>query len=907
MPKIVNALQLKNGAKAEYNKMGTITKPIQFLPKSEKDQAWAAHNIDWLELEGMKQLRRNAKRLLKNYKLANGIIDKRDYIMDNNDEYSDLVDVLTQEDESALQLKFYPIIPNIINVLLGEFSKRTDKILYRAVDDLSYNELLEEKRSMVEQVILAQAEQKMMMQLQQMGVEDQEQIQQAMSPENLRSLPEIEQFFKKDYKSMGEQWATHQHNIDEERFKLYELEASGFKDMLITDREFWHFKMNEDDYEIELWNPVLTFYHKSPDIRYISDSNWVGKVDLMTVPDVIDKYGYLMNEEQLTALENIYPVKSALYPMSGIQNDGSFYDATKSHAWNVNPPSLGMRQFTSVTERFLAAGDTVIDQILSESEDFQDYGRYDMLRVTNVYWKSQKRVGYVTEILEDGFPNQYIVSEDFKVTTKPEYNTTVVKVKDESTLVYGQHVEWIWINETWGGIKVGPNRPTFYGTEDTSGFEPMYLECKPLKFQFKGDYTLYGCKLPVEGAVFSDRNTISTSMVDKLKPYQIGFNLVNNQISDILIDELGTVIVLDHNTLPQASAGEDWGRHNYSKAYVAMKNFSMLPLDTSMANTESALNFQHFQKLDMEQTNRLMSRVQLANYFKQMAFEAIGITPQRMGQQISQSMTATGIETALNMSFSQTEMYFVQHSEYLMPRVHKMRTDLAQYYHSNNPSVRLSYVTSLDERINFEMNGTDLLLRDLNVFITSRVNHRELLEKIRGLAVENNTAGASIYDLANIVKAESIAEVSHVLKSIEEKTNAIRQQEQQAEQELQQYIQEQENLRLEQQQMFEAEQNERDRQNDLQVAQVRAASYTGQSDVNENKQSDYIDTLEYLDKKEMNSQKMQLERERDLRKNAIEQRMASLKEKELQVRERIANKQLQVAKENKNKYDSKKK
>ena len=66
----------------------------------------------------------------------------------------------------------------------------------------------------------------------------------------------------------------------------------------------------------------------------------------------------------------------------------------------------------------------------------------------------------------------------------------------------------------------------------------MYLECKPLKFQFKGDYTLYGCKLPVEGAVFSDRNTISTSMVDKLKPYQIGFNLVNNQISDILIDEL---------------------------------------------------------------------------------------------------------------------------------------------------------------------------------------------------------------------------------------------------------------------------------------------------------------------------------------------------------------------------------
>ena len=41
----------------------------------------------------------------------------------------------------------------------------------------------------------------------------------------------------------------------------------------------------------------------------------------------------------------------------------------------------------------------------------------------------------------------------------------------------------------------------------------------PLKFQFKGDSSLYGCKLPVEGAVFSDRNTKSTALLDLMKPY----------------------------------------------------------------------------------------------------------------------------------------------------------------------------------------------------------------------------------------------------------------------------------------------------------------------------------------------------------------------------------------------------
>ena len=40
-----------------------------------------------------------------------------------------------------------------------------------------------------------------------------------------------------------------------------------------------------------------------------------------------------------------------------------------------------------------------------------------------------------------------------------------------------------------------------------------------------------------------------------------------------------------------------------------------------------------------------MSRIQLANHFKQQAFEVIGLNPQRMGQQIAQ-MTATGVEQA---------------------------------------------------------------------------------------------------------------------------------------------------------------------------------------------------------------------------------------------------------------------
>ena len=83
---VINALQAKKGAKTSHNRMGSITQPLQFLSKKDKDDEWAAWNLDWLEWQGLKQIRRNARRLMKNYKLAKGIIDKSDYIVEENNE-----------------------------------------------------------------------------------------------------------------------------------------------------------------------------------------------------------------------------------------------------------------------------------------------------------------------------------------------------------------------------------------------------------------------------------------------------------------------------------------------------------------------------------------------------------------------------------------------------------------------------------------------------------------------------------------------------------------------------------------------------------------------------------------------------------------------------------------------------
>ena len=170
--RVLNAMQLKKGAKAEGGPTySSLTQPIQFLPTSEKTDDWAAWNLDWLELQGVEFLKTNARRLLKNYKLAKGIIDKSDYIVEEDNDYTELMDVLTKENDSALELKFYPIVPNVINVLSGEFSKRYNKVQFRAVDDKSYNEMLEQKKAEIEETLLGEAEREMMQRMIEMGMD----------------------------------------------------------------------------------------------------------------------------------------------------------------------------------------------------------------------------------------------------------------------------------------------------------------------------------------------------------------------------------------------------------------------------------------------------------------------------------------------------------------------------------------------------------------------------------------------------------------------------------------------------------------------------------------------------------------------------------------------------------------
>tara|TARA_R110000868_G_scaffold226197_3_gene478769 strand:- start:1432 stop:2178 length:747 start_codon:yes stop_codon:yes gene_type:complete len=240
-----------------------------------------------------------------------------------------------------------------------------------------------------------------------------------------------------------------------------------------------------------------------------------------------------------------------------------------------------------------------------------------------------------------------------------------------------------------------------------------------------------------------------------------------------------------------------------------------------------------------------------------------------------------------------------------MPRVHQMRTDLAQYYNSTNPSIRLSYISTEAQKVNFVINGTDLLLRDFNVFATTKTNHRAILEQLKQMALTNNTTGATIFELGNILKADSISEVTDILKDSEQRVQAQReqdmqQQRQMQEQQLQAKAQE-EQMKLQ----AEIQENDKDRQNNITIAEIKSAGFGSMVDINQNKVSDYQDAMKDIKETTQYREQTNLKRDEMAMKSSVETSKLQIEREKIAAIRDVAANNLEIARENKNKYDVK--
>ena len=114
---------------------------------------------------------------------------------------------------------------------------------------------------------------------------------------------------------------------------------------------------------------------------------------------------------------------------------------------------------------------------------------------------------------------------------------------------------------------------------------------------------------------------------------------------------------------------------------------------------------------------------------------------------------------------------------------------------------------------------------------------------MKNLAASNNTMGASIYDLGKVIQADSMAELTTTLKDVENKASQKAQEERAHQEKMQQAAGEQASKEKAMELDAKAKEAEKERRKDVLVAEIRASGYGAMQDLNENKQSDFVDNL----------------------------------------------------------------
>ena len=556
--KLIWGSDLYKGFKLDKNTLlnGAIDDilPFQMLTLDQKTEDWVKAVADYYETAGWNNVEKKAPKIQRNYWMRYGKLNPSDYIINPsmNDYYQAVGWVMPPESQSPLE-QFYALAPNFIDVLRGEFIKRNNTWSVEAIDPQSTAEVFNFKKEQFEQIVMMQAAMDKQMALAEMGIteevnpeEYEGQMQQFMS-----QLENIE-MQSRGFRTTGVKWAEKVLKIQETRYNLYEVEPDGFESGLISDREFWHLDLMDDDFRLELLNPKWCDYHKGPNVKYVSDGDYFLWFDFMSAGDIVNKFGRRMKEEDILKLKDIYvKTQNIIVPDYLKNHQGSYYDLSKPwlQATELDPKMNDAMLGKELAYNFMRSPNfdhNMEVDILNPVWGRRITGHPQMFRVMRLYWRSLKRIGWLTKINKDGTIEQPDwIDENYKVTIEPVYDKSVVKEESKDNLLYGEHIDWTWVPEWRHIMKINTNQKHTFWLQDRNSLESIYIDGGPVKFQFKGRTNPFDSLPPVEGCEYSYINTDSHSFMDRIKPLQIIYNICMNKVPKKFLKDYGNKVVID--------------------------------------------------------------------------------------------------------------------------------------------------------------------------------------------------------------------------------------------------------------------------------------------------------------------------------------------------------------------------
>lgn len=253
--------------------------PKELVSQLEKNsEDWTKLTMDYFSTVAFAQYKRN-EGYRKDFKLANGEFDFKDYQEDND--YQAIADFLNDspqtDSDTPSHLAHYSIVNQPINTLLGEFIKRPYKVRVEALDEIS----LKEKIDFRSELLIKHAMEKVKAKVAGMPEEEAAKVtEEEMSSQIL------------NYTTLAEKWGNKMLEAMRSQLNFKHKSSKAFKDFLICGRQFHHFCPDTSrlgfTYRVE--NPSNVWFLANRNAETTKDCWAVGTIDVLTLGEIIERY-----------------------------------------------------------------------------------------------------------------------------------------------------------------------------------------------------------------------------------------------------------------------------------------------------------------------------------------------------------------------------------------------------------------------------------------------------------------------------------------------------------------------------------------------------------------------------------------------------------------------------------------
>jgi len=710
--------------------------PRQKLPIAKKNKKWREECVDgYINLSSnTSSFSRRRDELRRFYDMYNGYIEDEDY--------SQLLKPYGKTRKNfPSTLRNFPIIKPIVDLLLGEKAKRP---LNFTVSVLNSDAITRKEEELNKQV-LENLQQQFANAAAAAGIDT------GMDPKDVEMPEHVEAMFNNTYVDnraiIGQNSLNYIMATEEVKDKL----QKAWFHYLISGEVYTHRGIKGGDPFYDVLNPVDVDYDLDPDLEFVEDGDWALVRKFVHASTIIDHFHEELTDEEVLSLEEPHGMGNSHIPWLSIGATGP----------NAN-------QFNN-----------------------------RLIEVIHVYWKSRKRIGFVSYMDPmTGEIEEMEVEDGFRMPAE---------LKEQ-----GAKLEWLWVNEAWQGTKIDGR---------------LYKQIEPVPTQRISIDNPSLCKLPINGRRYSDINSENISLVSLGIPYQLTYNVYKYRLELAIARSKDIIAQFDINMIPK--------KWDMDKFMYYVEGTGIAWVDYNKEGIQ--LSPQHQSVLDMSIKTIEQYIALLASIMEEWE-KLSGVNRQRQGQVGAYEGKSTSQQAIIQSSHI---------TEDLFRKFNRMEQRDLQALLDYSKSAwfegkKATFVMPDGTTEFLDVNSLDHMESEYGLWVTDSGDESERIEVAKQMGqamIQNGLPTSAVLELYD---SQSFTQIKEKIKKAEIQQQELEQAQQKAQEEQAQAQLEQEQVKMEN----ENAENDKDRQNRIDVAKISAGVGMEKNKIDQDLRSRELDIKE---------------------------------------------------------------